>query len=170
MRTCRQRHHRSRRGAATVEAVILLPVLAVLFAGLFFTHAHASRRQQARVLARRCAWLHAIDGCREIPPGCEDVPHSSLRADEAADADTVTDGLKNHAREGGLLDGTPMLESLLDDLLGSPTQYTATRDVARAGFEGTAAGRVHLLCNPKPLDPWALVEDSFCTSTDLCQP
>lgn len=164
----RRRRSQGRRGGATVEAVILLPVLAVLLSGLFFVHAHASGRQHARAEARRCAWLHAVDGCKDVPPDCEGLVHGSDRASSVAEADAAATEVKNHAADGDLLDAVPLIGPALDGLVGSATEFSASHEIQRAGLHGTAVGGVHLLCDAKPLDPWTAVETTFCESTSLC--
>lgn len=152
-----------------VEAVILLPVLAVLLSGLFFVHAHAAGRESARAAARRCAWLHAVAGCTEVPPGCDGFLQASQSARGAAEADAVVTEIKTQALENTSLDRIPVLDPALDGLFGTRTEFTVTRSVERGGFGGTAGGRMHLLCNARPLDPWEAVEETFCSQAKaLC--
>ena len=167
----RCRRSRARRGTATVEAVLLLPVLTVVLCGLWFVHARADAHQRARALARRCAWAHAVAGCGERPDGCDDTRHGVTAATPSA-ADTTVDDTAHDVRadveNDPLLSDVRLLGTALDNLWGTATQFTTDIDVARAGFTATATGHVYLLCNARPTTPWDAVRDTFCETTDLC--
>ena len=53
-----------------VEAVILLPVLAILLFGILYVRELRTIGQRARLDLRRCAWSYAMNGCAELPAGC----------------------------------------------------------------------------------------------------
>lgn len=174
-RSSSKRPRRTRAGAATVEAVILIPVLAVLWFGILYEQAHAAARQRARATARRCAWTHAVGGCDETPSDCEGLVHTAERAPtpadapDDADADKAAESVIAEGLGAGVLDDVPLLGPALDGLLGPATEFTAARSVERAGFAGTARGRFHLLCNAKPQEPRAAVGTMFCDRTKFCE-
>lgn len=154
-------------GAATVEAAVSIPVLVILFFGILYAHAHADARQRARIEARRCTWEHALEGCGEVPNGCEALAHSSERAPADASADSAARRVIDGARSSSLLGRVPFFGEALDGLLGPATELVAERTVRRAGFEGSAAARFHLLCNAKPTSPSNAVRDTFWELTEF---
>ena len=159
-----------------VEAVILLPVLAVILFGILFVQARASATQSARSKARRCAWQYAASGCSEIPDDCSGEEHKerektspsagSTGDDSAPDPDAPVEAVA--AETGGLTD-LPLIGDAINGLFGTATSFTVSREVERAGFTGAASGRVYLLCNARPTTPWKIVEQVFCDNTGLCE-
>jgi hypothetical protein len=55
--------HRSERGAALVEMLVVVPVFIVLFAGMIFLHRTVAKTQRSMLAARREAWKSAMSGC-----------------------------------------------------------------------------------------------------------
>lgn len=176
MKTHARRRRAPRRGAAMVEAVILLPVLAVILFGILFVQEHASATQSARGKARRCAWQHAVGGCGEIPEGCGDTDHQETQrttppadAMDAASAQDPDAAVEAVAAETSMLVDVPLIGDAIDGLFGTATSFTVSRDVERAGLAGNASGRVYLLCNARPTTPWNVVRQTFCENTGLCE-
>lgn len=160
-----------------VEAVILLPVLAVILFGILFVQARASATELARSKARRCAWQHAVSGCDEIPEDCGDTDtkhRAPKRTTPAADAtdggpaqdpDAAVDAVKAETQS---LTDLPLIGEAISGLFGTATVFRVSREVERAGFTGKASGRVYLICNAKPTTPGKIAHDIFCNTTDLC--
>jgi len=72
MRYERKRRHSS--GAASVEAVVALPVFVVLFVGIFFLRDVTGARLLADQEVRRCSWQYSLqNNCSSAPRGCENV-------------------------------------------------------------------------------------------------
>ncbi|HMA92125.1 MAG TPA: hypothetical protein VKP30_05530 [Polyangiaceae bacterium] len=70
------RHHT--RGAASVEAVVALPVFVILFVAMFFIRDLAGARLRADQEVRRCSWEYALNyNCEAPPPGCNGVVGNS---------------------------------------------------------------------------------------------
>jgi hypothetical protein len=72
---------RDRRGTATVEAAVMLPVMAITWAGVFFRFQGIESYMDAAVESRRDAWKFADQACEgERPPSlavnCVDEPNS----------------------------------------------------------------------------------------------
>ena len=158
-----------------VEAVIVLPVLAILLFGILYVKAFAIAQQSARVTARRCAWQHAMNGCGEIPAGCENLDHAASKraasavGEAAADADGALDKVIDKAAGTGLPFALPLIGDALEGLFGAATQFTASREVRRGRDTVEAQGRFYLLCNAKPMSPRKAIETLFCKATTLCK-
>lgn len=163
-------------GAAMVEAVILLPVLAVILFGILFVQERASATQSARGKARRCAWQHAVGGCGEVPAGCGEAEHGQAQrttpSADTTDTASVQDpdaAVEAVAAETRTLVKVPLIGDAIDGLFGTATSFSVSRDVERAGLAGKASGRVYLLCNARPTTPWDVVQQTFCNHTGLCE-
>jgi hypothetical protein len=62
-----QRRQRQARGAAYVEAILLVCFMIVIFAGVQYLARYFDAKQQALGTARRCAWIFSRDACVRDP-------------------------------------------------------------------------------------------------------
>jgi hypothetical protein len=73
------------RGAALVEAVVVVPVFIMLFAGMIFLHDVVAKTQRTQLAARQSAWTEAMPGCSG---GSEvDQPDYTSKMDTAPGSD-----------------------------------------------------------------------------------
>src|ERR1700690_2403507 len=107
---------RAARGAAMVEAVVVLPVLIILFVSVFYVRNQVLARQAAESKARACAWAFSMNNCNAVPPGCDGL----VRVVSAAGplGKKVGDALNNAT--GGIAGPivTNVLKPLLDAAFG----------------------------------------------------
>ena len=102
------------RGVASIEAVMFLPVLILVFAGILFVIRQGRASMQARSQARSCAWRISAAGCGETPEDCvsekssEETSNSGKERLEKADAFQGIQGSSFAAKE---------IENRLDGLL-----------------------------------------------------
>lgn len=95
------------RGVASIEAVIMLPLMCIVFAGVLYVNQLVSRTQRSTSVARGCAWRVAASGCAEIPPEC---PEASTDGESPAKSRLEQSGapssldLKGLASEEGAAD------------------------------------------------------------------
>src|SRR3954453_9582048 len=81
----------TRRGTASVEVVVMLPVFVILFASGFYLHGLITAAQDAGIAARGCAWAHAVAGCpTQRPSLCRELQLSDPKALDAADYEPRT--------------------------------------------------------------------------------
>lgn len=146
-------NNRAKRGVATVEAVIAMPALLVMFLAVRFVFHRYDAMEGASAAARSCAYRYAANGCTALPADCApassktessgEAPKDPTAAGVASKVQTASDDLS--------LGSIPILSSLVNALLGSGT--TSSVDVAvtdplyvgTASFTGT--GRVYMPCN-----------------------
>ncbi len=167
---------RRQEGAATVEAVIMLPVVGLLLTGVLFlaqVHAEAS---ETRALARRCALAHAAGGCQEVPAGCEAVLRGARAERDDQTRQAADSARAGAATSGTLVDELPIIGDALDGLLGTTTTGEARRQVpfspqmeasARAedpdaALEAEVGGSFSVLCDPRPQSPAAQARRVMC--------
>ncbi|MGD8858904.1 MAG: hypothetical protein PVI30_02765 [Myxococcales bacterium] len=164
-----------------VEAVILVPFLGLVLLAVIFVASVHREAGEARLLARRCAWQYALEGCVEgaIPDGCEQVLSSpAWRPPEDAETRDKLDAARDMS-DASEVDETGTLEDLLDmalrTVLGeivvararrSVTQPFSTGDGSGPGDDGPPAtrhvgGHAALLCNSRPIDVAGALSDAF---------
>lgn len=151
------------RGAASVEAVVVLPIFLVLFISLFYVRDQVLAKQAAQEQARTCAWLYSWNNCNAqgMPAECEGVVTDNPMLGEVPSE--VTDALGGDSFFADIVAG--MIEPVLEVAFGSSADAKVTRDVARpllyGGETSTVVGKYHIACNLAPttapevaLDAW----------------
>jgi hypothetical protein len=157
-------HSRSRaRGAASVEAVVVLPFFVLLFISLFYVRDQVLTRQAAQERARTCAWLYSNNSCDkgQLPPECQDVVKDVPLAADAAK--TVTDKLTGDGFFQDVVSG--LIDSALETAFGSAFDVKVEREVARPAIYGgktqAIVGEYHLACNLKPKTKIDVAKDAW---------
>jgi hypothetical protein len=151
------------RGAASIEAALLLPVFAIVLCALFFIGRLYLARAETRAAARRCAFVHAARGCAEPPPSCGQVLDADRGERAPSEAAALRARTSRHDRFG-VLSRVPLLGEAIDGLSGTAFHARVERSVARpwgaapAEVTGTAA----VLCNERPRNVATAVRRVFC--------
>jgi len=143
----RTRKTRLSRGAASVEAVIVLPVLIILFVSVFYVRNQVLARQAAERQARTCAWAYSMNNCSAVPPGC-----SAQIVSAAGPLGGKIEGKLSKASGGiagpvvnDVLD--PVLRAAFGKALDAKSQVPYERPAIYGGGTQTASGGYHLACN-----------------------
>jgi hypothetical protein len=150
-----------------VEAVIVIPVLGILLVAVPFVYERYATRQEALATARRCAFVYAAGGCREVPPGCDDL----LSPENAPAPDAQTDVL-GQARRGGsggdVFDEVPELAGALEAILGE-TAYADVERALRPRWGKSEQVRAHLAvaCNERATDVIDIARRVLCTHVPI---
>lgn len=158
---------RDRRGAALIEAVIVLPVLILLLGGVVFLRERYLGRQHALLEARRCAWAHALSGCGAPPAGCA----TAVASADADDQDAVA--IMSHARAYSDVDvfhDVPILGAAISGLFGTQTGARAEVAVPLPGHADrheVERAEVVVLCNERPQDVLDAAQSVFCKHVPL---
>lgn len=146
------------RGAAMVEAVIVIPVFILLLTGATYVRALHAARAETRLAARGCAWEHALTGC-EGGSACGGLA-SNERADGLPDL-----AQSARAQSGGGVDpfsDIPLLGDAFQTICGTSTRATIA---ARVPFPfddaltGDATSENVVLCNAVPRTVLELARD-----------
>jgi hypothetical protein len=132
---------RDRRGTSTAEAAVVLPVMAICWAGLFLRFQGIELALDAAMEARRDAWTFSGQGCEvesgRMPPG---IGRDCAKGD--------------HANWMSKLESVPVLGPLVQTILGFEIHKTAHREHdAPPLFGGGKRGigyTYYLMCNEKP--------------------
>lgn len=157
-------HARRRRGVATAEAVVALPVLVLLFVAIFFFRDLAGARHDAAIRARSCAWLYSAGNCRSVPAGCEGVLTDTTAAGGSdLPLPSIDDSKEENRKVNGIVG--ELLDDTLVTLFGTGVNAHATKDVRRVPLLGggqlQTASEYHLACNLAPTTPAQVVKDAW---------
>lgn len=156
---------RKRNGSASLEAVMLLPVFILIFAGIQYVERLWENQQQTLLQARKCAWLYANAGCDE-----------ETLTEDCVDTLRDTDGLTERnelakSMNGGILDGlteVPLIGPVIEGIFSSAFYSRSSRSIQQTPFLGdgtvTVVGRYYLMCNEKKRDMLDLIKDAFCST------
>jgi hypothetical protein len=154
------------RGVATVEAVVALPVLVLLFVAIFFFRDLSGARHEAAARVRSCAWLYSAGNCTAVPAGCEGVLTDVSAVGDAAMSipmPALSESGASNRQVNGIVDG--LLDKALLSLFGSGANAHATKDFPRPPLLGggimRASSNYHLACNLAPTTPAQVVRDAW---------
>ncbi|HEX4477067.1 MAG TPA: TadE family protein [Polyangiaceae bacterium] len=145
--------NRARRGVATVEAVIAMPALLVMFLAVRFVFHRYDAMEGASAQARSCAYRYAATGCTTLPTDC--APASSKTESNGAASDdpnaaNVASNVQTASHDLGI-GSIPILSNVVDALLGSGTTSSADVAITDPLYVGTASftgtGRMYMPCN-----------------------
>lgn len=161
----RYRQRIRRRGAASAEAVVVLPIFIVLFISLFYVRDQALTKQAAQERARTCAWLYSWNNCqfdeKLMPAECEKKATEAPIGADAANA--VTEKLTGDGFFNDIVSG--MLDEALEAAFGRATDVKISREVTVPALYGgktqTLTGEYHIACNLKPTTAPEVAKDAW---------
>lgn len=175
--TAKQRNHtpcstgrRARtRGAASVEAVIVLPFFVMLFVGLLYVRDRALGKQSAELTARTCAWMYSANNCSfkndadhqvRVPPECEAFLRKKRGSGEF-DLEAAAGDQARRLVEGQGLDSiermvfevlNPLITEAFHRVGEAKAEAVIDRPRMFGGGEVAVPGRYQLPCNLEPAD------------------
>jgi len=148
---------RDQRGTASIEAAVMLPLMAICWIGLFFRFDSLDTTLDAANEARRAAWITSNAGCdgETVQYDCND--------------ETGAEG--NGA--GGWLDSiqkVPVVGWLFGSVFGYSTTAHVSHDVQIPSMFGggtTPAGySYYIMCNEKPMTVGDMLKATICEQLD----
>lgn len=153
------------RGAASAEAVVVLPIFIVLFISLFYVRDQVLAKQAAQERARSCAWLYSWNNCEfdasSMPAECRDVVASTPVGADAAKA--VSEKLTGDGFFANVV--SKMVDPALKAAFGSAIDVNVSRGVTQpllyGGHAQSTSGNYHLACNLKPTTPLDVAKDAW---------
>jgi Flp pilus assembly protein TadG len=142
---------RRKRGAAMVEAMLVLPILIIVLTGATYLRELYLARASTRLVARACAWEMAMRGCEGgTPASCT----ASASAPDTSGLPSIPTTAK--AEIGGSVDpfsDFPILGEAFVALFGTSTHATASAQVPFPFDEarvGVASSETTVACNSLP--------------------
>ena len=157
-----------------VEAVIVVPVLGILWVGTSFAREQCLARQHALIMARRCAWEHSMSGCedRKLTTDCKMKPEQSAEAERESSGiidRTQNEVAKTRGQVGGddfdVFGDVPLIGKAIKALIGTTTGATVSIDVPvpwKKGASVPSKGTFGLACNERPQDVGQAIRSVFC--------
>ena len=156
------------RGAASAEAVIVLPIFVLLFISLFYVRDQVVARQAAQRQARTCAWLYSWNNCDKdaLPPECQAIVTDETFFNDATTAlsEKLGGGLVGDAVKE-ILD--PVLEAAFGKALDAQVSKEIPRPAMYGGKTQSITARYRLACNLKPTTAPEVVKDAFSRISPL---
>ena len=158
-----------RRGTATFEAVIVLPVLVILFVSVFYVRSQVLARQASESKARTCAWAYSMNNCNSDPPGCEGLVRVVRESGPIADKVSQAAGKATGGVAGPVVKRvlSPAIDAAFGRALDSSTQQSYERPPLYGGGTESASGSYHLACNLTPETPLDVAKDAWNTLKSL---
>ncbi len=152
------------RGTASVEAVILLPILILLFFGIIYVARVDSAKLSVLTQARGKAWVASMQAC-EGDAKSADQEHPEVKGvnnqvnNALSQAGQSTSG-NVKSPIGGFVG--KLLDAPLKALFGQSVTTSAFQSVPRPAFLGgketTVVGNYRLPCNIKPYTLWDIAK------------
>lgn len=163
------------RGAAMIEATIMLPVFIIVLAAVLYFHRAYSAKLQSNVKARSCAWRYSVDGCQrsEMPKECniEYVTDGYTAIGDVVSSDDFEDNVEasesrstgDTARQG--IAGANRIAlaflGLREGIVAQPTS-----DVQRPSLLGGGLRRIgsdySVMCNEREMKFLEILKYSYC--------
>ena len=158
------------RGAAYLEALLVVTFCSVVWAAVVSTGRLHVARQQARSQARSCAWSVAVAGCQEIPAQCGGAGAargpSSPRLQEKFSR--AVSGVASEAADddaGGVASSREAVEAAIEGLFFERISAKGSRQVRRPvrwGGETVEVRETYSLpCNSRPSSAPRHAHDAF---------
>jgi len=149
------------RGAAMVEAVVVLPVLIILFVSVFYVRNQVLASQAAASEARTCAWAYSMNNCSTVPPGCDAQIVGAARSIDARVEEDLSKARSGVA--GPVVDRVlkPVLDAAFGQALDANSYITYNRPSLYGGGTRDARGSYHLACNLAPQTLTDVAKDAW---------
>ncbi len=162
----RRRHQLGRRGAAMAEAVIALPVFAIVLAGIVYFHTLLVAKQTVGQEARLDAWHSAVDGCANEPTSGNMIDGGPA----PAQMQNVTNAVRTSAAVSSQsmfssLNDIPMIGPLINSLVPGGVRADATAHVPQPKLlpfgHNDVTSRTFVPCNEKSTSPGKALRKAF---------
>lgn len=153
----RRRRGKCAIGVATVEALVALPVLVLLFIGAHYLADLTRATSDTRTQARMCAWLYSANNCQTddsgnptgVPQECVKV----LSQKSAVTWDSPELRSAGSTLTGGAVGGfvkrilQPVLDAVFGDAASAHVERAVHRPLVFGGSTTAIAGNYRIACN-----------------------
>jgi hypothetical protein len=142
----------SKRGATTIEAILVLTLFLLLWVGVSYMGRLYDGKLKTRADARSCAWRISLSACERIPSECE------AKTEEAPDNEG-SDKLRSSKEDATSGDDSAKefdeaLDTEIDGLFKKRISASSSREVRGAAHidqeNVTVSSEYSLPCNSKP--------------------
>lgn len=161
-----KRHHPPRRGIATIEAILILAVLAILWGGVRYVTALGLEHLRAEEHARSCAWRIASTGCQEIPDDCQAKEEAETPSPKMGQLPNHDGAAQQHSANQEVQSAT---DAAISGLFFKRTETSSGGEVSRPAILGgesvEVAGSHTLPCNQPPAPTENLARRLFSVFT-----
>jgi hypothetical protein len=165
------------RGAATTEALIILPFFFIVWGALFFSHRLSEKKVVVNEIARTCAWQLMTGGCQEAQsPRCSFNNATTQLSDDELEGSRAS--LENYHRRILGADGPIGFEydfrgtfgPYFRETFGAEREATVPKPRQIGGGEFNVDTEFSEMCNETVHDETVPTESEliFCTISPWC--
>jgi hypothetical protein len=161
------------RGAASTEALIILPFFFIVWGALFFSHRLSEKKVVVNEIARTCAWAQMTGGCTEAQsPRCNFSSGTQLANDDLEGSRASLINYDNRIQPF-IIEFQEMFGPYFRPVFGAEREGAVSKPVQIGGGPGDVF-RVDTqfseMCNETPGEETVptVSEDSFCAITGWC--
>lgn len=135
---------KNKRGAALVEALVVIPFFLLMLAGVIFVGKMYQTKLRIMRLSRQSAWTYAMQGCQGDGTGTDPSEPNATKTDGGSGFGAPTAILS-------ILGSSNPLEDALDDA-EVKGQQDVTADNIVGGYTKTMRSHFRVRCNAVPSD------------------
>lgn len=162
------------RGAATTEALIILPFFFIVWGALFFSHRLSEKQVVINEVARTCAWQRMTQGCpsdETLSPRCNHTRDDTrLSNDDLEGSRASLINYDNRINDGFEFPFTERFGPYFRPIIGAERDGRVNKPTQIGGGDFGVRTEFSEMCNELPGDETVptVSEDSFCTITGWC--
>lgn len=160
----------SQRGAATTEALILLPFFFIVWGAIFYSHRLHEKEVVVNEIARTCSWARMTGGCTEaLPPQCNFSVGPQLANGELEGARASLDNYDTRIVPF-VIDFSGIFGPYFRPTFGADREGRVAKPRQIGGGEAQVRTEFSEMCGELPGDATVpqVSTDSFCAITDWC--
>jgi len=177
----------SARGAAYVEAILLIFFMIIIFGGVIYLGSYFEAQQRSQAIARRCAWVYSWNACdnkKPLPDVCAgvfgngepvDEPNDALESGIAGAQQNAEDangnmanaksdedaGRRQNLRDGVKTEMSPFYEMLFGQSITAKATSPITPPASLPNAERSISVSYYLPCNLNHQDPLETAKNLF---------
>jgi hypothetical protein len=153
------------RGVASIEALLVLMTLLIVWAGVNYMGRLLEAQLDAKAEARSCAWQVSLSACQNIPPECRMEEHNDDEASGSTDKTKKLSQTNEDTQSGEteMGDFNDAMSAEVDGLFKKRVSLSSSRNVPGSPLlkfeEGTLHSSYSLPCNTRKQTISGMVED-----------
>jgi hypothetical protein len=158
------------RGAASLEALVILPFFFIVWGCIFFAHRVMEKRVAVSEVARSCAWDQMSGGCARPPsPRCNFSSGAQLSDEELEGSRAAMVNIESRFTDF-VIDFRSMFGPAFRPIFGAERQARVTRPRQMGGGELGVSAAFSEMCNETQGDETvgSVSASAFCSLTGWC--
>lgn len=161
----------NQRGAASIEALLIIPFFIIVWGCAFFVQRTFSQKLVVNERARSCAWERMTSGCRgPASPRCQLADGPGLSDDQLEGSRGSMLEIERITRDGFTIDFRARFGPAFRPLFAAGSGSRVRRPSSMGGGEIGVGSIMSAMCNEVggPDTVQRIANDSFCAETRWC--